>query len=217
MDCVLAGLNWQSCLVYLDDIIILGRSFPEHLNHLKEVCDRFRKAGLKLKPSKCNLDQREVTFLCHIVSDKGVSTDPTKTKAIRNWPTPTSRREVQQFLGLANYYRRFMKDFATIAKPLHQLTEKSREFLWSERCEEAFRQIKHMLTSAPILAFPDFTKTFILDTDASNEGIGAVLSQVVDGRETVIAYASRVLSKAERGYCVTRRELLAVVTFLQQF
>ena len=95
------------------------------MNHLKEVFDRFREAGLKLKPSKYNLGKREVTFLGHIISDKGVSTDPTKTEAIRNWPTPTSRREVQQFLGLANYYRRFMKDFATIAKPLHQLTEKS--------------------------------------------------------------------------------------------
>ena len=140
-----------------------------------------------------------------------------KVAAIANWPAPRNRKEVQQFLGLGNYYHRFIKDFATIAKPLHRLTEEDREFLWMESCEEAFRKLKGKLIFAPILAFPDFTKSFVLDTDASNEGIGAVLSQVEAGKEIVIAYASRVLSKAERGYCVTQKELLAVVTFLQQF
>lgn len=179
--------------------------------------DRFREAGLKLKPSKCTFGQKEVAFLGHIVSDQGVVPDPAKVAAITNWPTPRSRKEVQQFLGLGNYYRRFIQDFATIAKPLHRLTERDREFLWTEACEVAFRRLQGKLVFAPILAFPDFTKTFVLDTDANNEGIGAVLSQVEDGQETTVAYASRVLSKAERGYCVTRRELLAVVTFLQQF
>ena len=122
MDCVLAGLHWQSCLVYLDDIIILGRSFSEHLHNLRDVFDRFREAGLKLKPSKCTFGQKEVAFLGHIVSDTGVATDPVKVAAITNWPTPRNRKEVQQFLGLGNYYRRFIKDFATIAKPLHRLT-----------------------------------------------------------------------------------------------
>ena len=209
MDCVLAGLHWQSCLVYLDGIIILGRSFSDHLHKLRDVFDRFREAGLKLKPSKCKFGQKEVAFLDHIVSDQGIAPDPAKVAAITNWPIPRSRKEVQQFLGLGNYYRRFIQDFATIAKPLHRLTVKDREFLWTEACEVAFRNLQRKLVSAPILAFPDFTKTFVLDTNASNVGIGAVLSQVEDGRETVIAYASRVLSKAERGYCVTRRELLA--------
>ena len=217
MDCVLAGLHWQSCLVYLDDVIILGRSFPEHLNNLRAVFDRLREAGLKLKTSKCNFCQKEVVFLGHIVSEEGISTDPAKVQAITSWPTPTSQRQVQQFLGLCNYYRRFIQDFATMAKPLHRLTEKTCEFQWSDQCAEAFRKLKQRLSQAPILAFPDFTKTFVLDTDASNDGIGAVLSQENDGRETVVAYASRVLSKAERSYCVTRRELLAVVTFLQHF
>ena len=158
-----------------------------------------------------------MAFLGHIVSDKGVATDPAKVAAITNWPTPRSRKEVQQFLGLGNYYRRFIRDYATIAKPLHRLTEAGWEFLWTESCEEAFQKLKRKLTSTPILAFPDFTISFVLDTDASNDGIGAVLSQVEAGKEIVIAYASQVLSKAERGYCVTRRELLAVVTFLQQF
>ena len=172
MDCVLAGLHWQSCLVYLDDVLILGRSFSEHLHNLRDVFDRLREAGLKLKPSKCTFGQKEVAFLGHIVSDQGIAPDPTKVAAITNWPTPRNRKEVQQFLGLGNYYRRFIQDFATIAKPLHRLTEKDREFLWTEACEVAFRRLQGKLVSAPILAFPDFTKSFVLDTDASNEGIG---------------------------------------------
>ena len=122
--------------------------------------------------------------------------------------TGKSAQEVQQFLGLANYYRRFISDFATIAKPLHQLTE----------CQEAFDHLRRRLTTAPVLAFPDYSKPFILDTDASDTGIGAVLSQLDDdGRECVIAYGSRLLTKAERRYCVTCRELLAVVVFTSHF
>ena len=125
---------------------------------------------------------------------------------------------MQQFLGLANYYRRFVKGFASIAKPLHRLTEKTAKFEWTSESEAAFQEIRHRLTTAPVLAFPDYTRPFILDTDASDTGIGAVLSQVLEeGGERVIAYGSRVLSKQERRYCVTRRELLAVVSFLQHF
>ena len=152
------------------------------------------------------------------MSTEGVRTDPSKTEKIAQWPVPTSRKEIQQFLGLANYYRRFVKDFATIAKPLHRLTEKTAKFEWTDECQAAFEEIRRRLVTAPILAFPDYTRTFILDTDASDTGIGAVLSQVQeDGRERVITYASRVLTKPERRYCVTRRELLAVVTFVHHF
>ena len=112
------GLQWTNCLVYLDDVIILGRTFDEHLTNLKAVFDRFREAGLKLKPSKCALCQLEVEFLGHIVSAEGVATDPAKTEKVASWPVPKSRCEVQQFLGLANYYRRFVHNFAEIAKPL---------------------------------------------------------------------------------------------------
>ena len=137
---------------------------------------------------------------------------------VAEWPSPRSAKEVQQFLGLANYYRRFVKDFATVAKPLHKLTEKGVPFSWSDQCQSCFNTLKSLLTSAPILALPDWSRPFIVDTDASDQAIGAVLSQVNEnGDEQVIAYASRCLSKTERNYCVTRRELLAVVTFLQQF
>ena len=218
MDSVLAGLQWSTCLVYLDDIIIVGKTFADHLNNLRQVFDRIRGAGLKLQPAKCVLCTHEVTFLGHIVSAAGITTDPSKTDKVTSWPTPTTKREVQQFLGLANYYRRFIKHFASIAKPLHRLTEKTASFKWTTECQTAFETLKHTLTSAPILAHPDYSKEFILDTDASAVGIGAVLSQVQsDGNERPIAYASRTLSKPERCYCVTRRELLAVVTFIKHF
>jgi len=144
--------------------------------------------------------------------------DPEKTAKVTKWPTPTSVIEVQQFLGLTNYYRRFIEDFATKAKPLHQLTEKQTTFEWTPQCQVAFDHLKRCLTSAPILALPDWSKPFVVDTDASDTGIGAVLSQVDEnGVEHVICYASRLFSKAERNYCVTRKELLAVVTFLEHF
>ena len=218
MDLVLAGLQWSSCLVYIDDVIIVGRSFSEHLQNLQAVFERLQLANLKLQPSKCVFFQKEVKFLGHIVSEKGVAADPEKTNKVASWPVPSSKLEVQRFLGLANYYRRFIRDFASIAKPLHRLTEKTADFRWSQECQAAFERLRRCLVSAPILAFPDFSRPFIVDTDASGDGIGAVLSQEQpDGTERVVAYASRVLTKAERRYCVTRQELLAVVVFLQHF
>ena len=218
MDSVLAGLQWSTCLVYLDDIIIVGRSFEEHMKNLQLVFERLKEAGLKLQPKKCHFLRHKVTFLGHIVSSEGISPDPLKTSKVREWPTPITVQETQQFLGLASYYRRFIKNFAEIAKPLYQLTEKKTSFLWTAQCEDAFLSLKNHLTSAPTLAMPDWSLPFILDTDASDTGIGAVLSQChPDGTEHVICYASRALTKSERNYCVTRKELLAVVTFLQHF
>jgi hypothetical protein len=197
--------------------VILGRSFEEHLHHLQEVFDRLRTAGLKLHPDKCALCQKQVMFLGHI-SEDGVATNPSKTRQVVSWPVPMTPREVRQFLGLASYYRRFIKDFATIVKSPHRLTEKNTQFKWTPDCQTAFETLHRMLVSAPILAFPDYTRPFLLNTDTSDNGVGAVLSQVQeDEREHVIAYASRVFTKAERRYCVTRRELLAVVAFLKQF
>ena len=215
MDCVLAGLHWETCLVYLDDVIIIGRSFEDHLCNLRNVFQRLREAGLKLKPTKCTLCREEVKFLGHVVSCDGIATDPSKVESVRTWPTPTQRKEVQQFLGLCNYYHRFIWNFATIAKPLHRLTEKTCKFQWTTECKDAFTTLKSTLATAPVLAFPDANALIILDTDASDVGVGAVLAQQVEGVEKVIAFGSKVLTKSERHYCVTRRELLAVVTFLK--
>ena len=218
MDAVFAGVQWNSCLVYLDDIIILGRTFEEHLCNLHHVFSRLREAGLKLQPAKCTFCQKEVTFLGHIVSPSGVAPDPSKTDKVTSWPTPACKRDVQQFIGLANYYRRFIRNFASIARPLHRLTEKTASFKWTSECQTAFDSLKLKLTSAPVLAHPDGKYPFLLDTDASGSGIGAVLSQTYpDGTEKVIAYASRALTKTERRYCVTRRELLAIVHFVRHF
>ena len=120
MDRVLHGLKWHSCLVYIDDIVVVGANFKEHLYNLACVLKRLREAGLMLKPTKCNLLQKEVRYLGHVISENGISTDPITTDAIRKWPTPQCRREILQFLGLANYYRRFIKDFASVSRPLQQ-------------------------------------------------------------------------------------------------
>ena len=218
MDLVLSGLNWAHCLIYLDDVIVLGRSFLEHRQNLQMVFACLSEAGLKLKLAKCALFRAEVQFLGHLVSREGIQADPSNVERVSKWPTPTTTRDVQQFLGFASYYRRFVQDFATIAKPLHHLTEDGAPFLWTEECQSAFEKLRHLLTTTPMLAYPDFNWPFILDTDTSGVGIGAILSQVDgEGRERLIACGSRVLSKAERQYCVTRRELLAVVSFVKQF
>ena len=214
---VFSGLQYTMLLIYLDDVIIFGSCFEEKIERLAAVFNRIRNAKLKLKPSKCVFFQKEVSYLGHLVSEKGVATDPEKVEAVKNWPRPTNITEVRSLVGLCSYYRRFIKNFAIIAAPLHELTKKNKQFIWTEKCETAFQQLIKSLSEAPILAYPRPECQFTLDTDASDTGIGAVLSQIIDGEEHVIAYASRSLSKPERRYCVTRRELLAVVHFVKYF
>ena len=217
MESVLHGLQWSTCLVYLDDVIIYGKDESELLQRMDIVFGRLRAAGLKLKPKKCRLFARRTDYLGHVISAEGISVSPEKVAAVRDWPVPETVTDVRSFLGTANYYRRFCKDFATIAAPLHRLTDKGAQFVWTEQCQEAFDSIKEMLCTAPTLAFPVPDAPLILDTDASLTGIGAVLSTIVDGQERVLGYASRSLSRTERNYCVTRRELLAVVHFVRHF
>ncbi|KAJ8349017.1 hypothetical protein SKAU_G00276060 [Synaphobranchus kaupii] len=175
------------------------------------------RRGLRLNPKKCQLLRRETAFLGHIVSERGVATDPSKVAAVRDWPVPGNVGELRSFLGLASYYRRFVQDFATLASPLHRLTDKCQPFVWQEGQSMAFDQLRAALTEAPVLAYPDAQRPFIVDTDASNTVVGAVLSQEDEDGERVVAYYSRALGKAERNYCVTRRELLAVVRALHHF
>lgn len=217
MERVLAGILGDTCLVYLDDIIIVGRDFDDHLKKLAKVFERLRGANLKLSPNKCSFFKRQVNYLGHVISERGVETDPGKTEVVRKWATPRDKSDVRAFLGLCSYYRRFVKGFSDIAKPLHRLTEEKRTFTWDSECEEAFRELKERLCSAPILGYPDVQGEFVVDTDASNTGIGGVLSQRHGEQETVIAYFSKSLSRPERNYCVTRRELLAVVKTVQHF
>ncbi|KAL5457688.1 hypothetical protein EMCRGX_G034974 [Ephydatia muelleri] len=211
MELVLAGLHWSSCLVYLDDIIIYSRTVKEHLTRLEEVLERLQAAGMKLKPKKCRLLRRKVNYLGYIVSSGGVQTDPLKVECILSWPSPTTQKELRQFLGLASYYRRFVKGFASIAAPLNHLLEKGKPWEWTKVCEHAFSSLKKMLTTSPILAYPDFEIEFTVDCDASGDGLGAVLSQCIGGGENVISYASRSLTKPEKKYCATRKEMLALM------
>ena len=215
MEMVLAGLHWTTCLVYLDDIVIFSTTVEQHLSRLRDVLARLKKAGLKLKPSKCYILKKCVHYLGYIVSADGVKVDDDKIKCIVEWPTPVNLEELRRFLGIASYYRKFIKGFAHIAAPLHALTETLKPWEWTGLCDEAFVQLKTKLSSPPILSFPQFNMPFTVDCDASLEGLGAVLSQEND--RCVVAYASRVLTQQERQYCATRREMLALIWAIQYF
>ena len=218
METVLAGLARDACMVYLDDILVLGATLEEHLQNLGQVFDRLRKAGLRLKPTKCHLAQKEIAYLGFIVTDKGVAADPQKIEAVRSYPTPTDLKHLRSFLGLASYYRRFIANFAKIANPLHALTCKDTPFLWDSTCQQAFESLKQCLIAAPVLAFPNFDNPFLMETDASGIGLGAVLAQKQeDGSVRPLAYASRSLQKHERNYGVTELEALAVVWGVKHF
>ena len=217
METVLQGLQWKNCLVYLDDVVIFSRSEDELIVRMDEVFTRLSRAGLKLKPRKCKFFARETEYLDHVVSEAGMAVSPDKITAITEWPVPTNVTGVRSFLGTASYYRRFVQDFATVAAPLHRLTGHGAKWSWEAQHQEAFERLKQALATTPVLKYPVREAPYVLDTDASLTGIGAVLSQIVDGQEMVLGYASRTLTKAEQNYCVTRRELLAVVHFTKHY
>ena len=157
MQCVLAGLSGTHCLVYLDDIIVFSTTFEEHLQRLVSVFERLRAAGLKLKPKKCHFAKRQITYLGHVISANGVEPDHKKLAAVTTYPAPCSKHEVKRFLGLSNYYRRFISQYAQIAEPLNRLLRKtSKTFTWTPECDTAFNALKAKLTLPPILTYPCF-------------------------------------------------------------
>jgi hypothetical protein len=215
---VLVGLTWEEALAYLDDINVLGKSFEDELNNLRKVFERLRQYNLKLKPRKCFLFRIQCEFLGKLITRDGVKMSPNKVGAVKKWPVPRCRKDVESFLGFANYHRQHIQGFAGISSCLYDLTGmKKTHFVWQESHQHAFETLKEKLTSAPCLAYPTPSDTFILDTDASNTAVGAELSQVQGGVEKVISYASKILNPAQRKYCTTRKELLALVTFTRQF
>ncbi|MCG8033357.1 MAG: DDE-type integrase/transposase/recombinase, partial [Candidatus Thiodiazotropha taylori] len=214
---VFRDLQWVECILYMDDIIVPAKTVEESLLRLEHVFQRLQSANLKLKASKCVFFQKSVKFLGHEVSEQGVHTDKDKIKAIQEWPVPRTAKQTRSFIGLAAYYKRFIASFGEICKPLYQLSEKNRKFVWTNDCQYAFDTLKEKLSTAPILAYPVLGKDFILDTDASQFTVGAILSQEYDGKERVVAYMSKTMNKHELQYCTTRKELLAVVTALKHF
>ena len=190
MDRVLSGLHWETCLFYLDDIIVFSSTWEEHLARLRQVFEWLRHADLKLGAEKCAFTAKEISYLGHRVTEEGLLQDPALLVAIREIPPPKTATEVRSFLGLAGYYRCYVKNFAAIASPLHALTQKDAVFHWSADCQDAFDRLKTLLTTSPITAFPDFSQSFRLYTDASTAGLGAILAQVREGKERIICCAS---------------------------
>ncbi|WVZ76454.1 hypothetical protein U9M48_024430 [Paspalum notatum var. saurae] len=200
-------------VVFIDDVLVYSKNEQKHEEHLRIVLSRLREHKLYAKFSKCAFWLKEVAFLGHILSAKGVAVDPSKVEDVLNWKQPQTVTEIRSFLGLAGYYHRFIKDFSRIAKPMTALTQKNAKFAWSPKCKEAFGMLKKLLTSAPVLAQPDITKPFDVYCDASGSGLGCVLMQ--EGR--VIAYASSQLRKHEVNYPTHDLELLAVVYALKKW
>ncbi|WVZ75713.1 LOW QUALITY PROTEIN: hypothetical protein U9M48_023748 [Paspalum notatum var. saurae] len=182
-------------VVFIDDILIYSKNEEEHREHLRIVLTRLREHKFYAKFSKCAFWLKEVSFLGHILSEKGPLI-PKKVESVLNWKQPESVTEIRSFLGLAGYYRRFIKDFSKTAKPMTSLTKKNAKYTWSPNCEEAFRSLKRSLTTAPVLAQPDVAKPFDVYCDASGNGLGRVLMQ----ERRVVAYASRQLRKHEANY-----------------
>jgi len=211
------GPELEPCaFAYLDDIIVLGSSFDEHLQNLKMVFQKLRQANLRINPDKCKFGRSELKYLGHVVSKNGIGTDPEKVRAIEEFSAPKTLKQLRRFLGMASWYRRFIPDFSTITAPLTKLLRKKQAWNWSDQQEEAFQKLKQTLGSAPILTCPDFQKTFFLQTDSSNFGLGAALFQKEGEKEKVIAYASRSLNAAEKNYSTTEKECLAVVWAIQK-
>jgi transposase InsO family protein len=217
LDMVIGPEFEPHAFAYLDDIVLVSKTFKEHLELLRKVFGRLREAGLILNPEKCHFCKTELKYLGHVINRNGIQTDPEKVKAIEEFPTPKNVRGVRSFLGLASWYRRFVPGFATLTAPLTKLLRKDTKFIWSETTEKAFKILKEKLSSTPVLACPDFNVKFVLQVDASNEGLGATLTQQVDNQEKVIAYASRLLSQAEQKYTVTERECLSLVWAVRKF
>ena len=206
-------------ILFLDDILVFAKTFNSMVENLSKVFQRLREHNMKLKPAKCHFFKRIIKYLGHEVSEGGIHTDPDKIKAITQYPKPQTTGEVRSFLGLASYYRRYIKNFASIAAPLHDLVVGSSSSKvsiaekWTSVCEKAFQELKSRLVSAPILAYPDFQLPFVIEVDASVEGLGAILSQRQCGKMVVIAYASRRLKKHERSmrnFSSMKLELLAM-------
>ena len=201
----------------MDDITVYGGSFEECLINLETVLHRCIEKNLVLNWEKCHFMVNQGIVLGHIISNKGIEFDKAKIELISKLPSPTNVKTVRQFLGHAGFYRRFIKDFSKIAKPLYKLLEKDAKFVWDEDCQKSFEQLKAYLTTAPIVRAPNWKLPFKVMCDASDLAIGAVLEQRDEGKPYVVYYASKTLNEAQRNYTTIEKELLTVVYALNKF
>ena len=217
MQLALSGLQWNICIIYIDDCIVFSSNFKEHIHRLELVLERFRQSHLKLKSVKCNIFASEVTFLGFRVSEEGVLPDPINVAKILQWKEPQNVTEVKQFLGCCSYYRKFIRGYSKVAKPLFDLTKNTSSLLWNDVCQKAFNSLKGSLSGPDLMSLRRDHGKFYVNVDACDHAIRGVISQIQDGKERVIAYASRTLNKSERNYCVTDKELLGIRYFLEYF
>ena len=217
MNSILTGLQGIDCFVYLDDIVVYGKNLKEHERRLCNVLEVLRNNNLKINTGKCQFLRREIIYLGHKCSGNGALPDPSRVECVKNIPKPRNLKEVQTFLGLVNYYRKFISNCAEIQEPINNLKKKGTKFDWDEKCDKAFNDLKDAIINPPVLAYPDFEKPFILTTDASNVAVGAVLSQGEAGNDRPVMFASKALNDAERRYSTIEKELLAIVWATEYF
>ncbi|XP_071912388.1 uncharacterized protein [Coffea arabica] len=202
----------QFVVVFIDDILVYSKTREDHAKHLEIVLQVLREHKLYAKFSKCEFWLEEISFLGHRISKNGIAMDPTKVEAVTLWKQPENPTEIRSFLGLAGYYRRFIKDFSKIAGPMTELTKKNHKFIWSPKCETSFQELKRRLTTVPVLALPEGVDGYVVYSDASKEGLGCVLMQ----KEKVVAYASRKLKPHEMNYPTHDLKLAAVIFALKK-
>ena len=215
MELIFAGLSYEVALVYLDDVI--GKNFEEHHKRLELVFQRLLENGLTIKGSKCNFFQKRVSFLGHIISESGVEVDPEKVRVVEKMKEPSSLKDVRAFLGLVGYYQKFIPAFGKTAEHLYMLLNKSNKFEWSTECTSSVAELKKKLLEAPVLGYPNDRDQYTVTTDASLTGIETILTQKQGTEDRIIAYASKTLSKSQRNYSATKRELFAIVHFTHYY
>jgi hypothetical protein len=218
MDIVLSGLKWNTCLTYLDDILVFSKDFSTHIVNLKEVLLRIKNSGLTIKPSKCSFCKSSVSFFGHIVDESGLRMDPKRVKSIIQFPIPQNLRDVRSFLGLAGYHRQFVNHWSDMAEPLTRLTRKNIPFYWSDEQNDAFNKIKAAISQEPVLIHYNPELETILKSDASGYAVGAKLEQKLNGKFHPVTHASRMMTKTEKtNYCISEKECLAIVYATNKF
>lgn len=212
MNDILGPFLRKFVLVFLDDILIYSPTLEVHIRHLRLVLEKFREHHFFLKHSKCSFAQHQLDYLGHIISDQGVATDPTKIEAMLKWPIPTNVADLRGFLGLTCYYRKFIKHYGLMAKPLTALLKK-KQFEWSALAQAAFDKLKEAMVTAPVLAIPNFTKPFTIETDASDSGVGAVLMQ----GDQPVAFMSKALGPNLQKLSIYEKEFLALIMAVEKW